>query len=306
MGSTLTARVLALAIMCVAAVPCWAGDQYAFVVSGASGGDAYAKKYDGWRTSLVNLLKSFSYGDDHVVTLSEASRDRIHDALQSLRARLRKDDSLFVVLIGHGTTEGDVAKFNLVGPDMTARDWADQLTAIEGRVIFVDTTAASFPFLRQLARPGRIVITATDSSAQEFETVFPEFFVKAFSDPTADSDKDGRVSIFEAFLYASANVRSWFDRQNRLPTERGLLDDDGDGVGREAWNPAPDGAVAKLTYLQPLAAAASEPLAKRQADIESAIADLKARRATMTPAAYDAELERLLTDLARVSAERRR
>lgn len=306
MGPALIMRILALAIMCVTAVPCWAGDQYALVVSGASGGDAYTKKYDGLRTSLVNLLKSFGYADDHVVTLSEASRDRIHDALQSLRARLRKDDSLFVVLIGHGTAEGDVAKFNLVGPDMTARDWADQLAPIEARLIFVDTTAASFPFLRQLARPGRIVITATDSTAQEFETVFPEFFVKAFSDPAADSDKDGRVSIFEAFLYASANVRAWFDRQNRLPTERALLDDDGDGVGREAWSPAPDGAVAKLTYLRPRAAAASEPLAKRQADIESAIADLKTRRATMTPEAYDAELERLLTDLARVSAERRR
>jgi hypothetical protein len=297
---------VALTIACLLAVPCWAGDNYALVVSGASGGDAYARKYDDWRTSLVNALKSFGYADDHVVVLSEASRGRIQDAVRGLQAHLTKDDLLFVALIGHGTAEGDVAKFNLVGPDMTSRDWADQLMPIAGRVVFVDTTAASFPFLRALARPGRIVITATDSTAQEFETVFPEFFIKAFSDPTSDGDKDGRVSIFEAFLYASANVRAWYDRQNRLPTERALLDDDGDGVGREAWNPAPDGAVAKLTYLQPLAAASNDPLAKRQAEIESAIADLKARRAALPPAAYDAELERLLTELARVSAQRRR
>jgi hypothetical protein len=306
MGTAVSTRVLVLAMVCFAAVPCWAGEQYALVVSGASGGDAYAKKYDGWRTSLVNTLKSFGYADDHVVAVSEASRDRVHDALNSLRARLRQDDSLFVALIGHGTTEGDVAKFNLVGPDMTARDWADQLKPIEGRVIFIDMTAASFPFLRQLARPGRIVITATDSAAQEFETVFPEFFIKAFSDPAADGDKDGRISIFEAFVYASANVRTWFDRQSRLPTERALIDDDGDGVGREAWNPAPDGAVAKLTYLQPLTVGSADPLAKRQSEIESAIANLKARRATMPAAAYDAELERLLTELARVSAAQRR
>ena len=295
-----------LAAACLFAVPCWAGDTYALVVTGASGGEAYAKKYDGWRASLVNTLKSFGYGEDHVVSLSEASRDRVSEAMRTFQGRLTKDDSLFVALIGHGTSEGDVAKFNLVGPDMTAHEWAEQLKSIPGRVIFVDTTAASFPFLRQLAKTGRIVITATDSTAQEFETVFPEFFIKAFSDPAADADKDGRVSIFEAFLYASANVRTWYDRQNRLPTERALLDDDGDGVGREAWNPAPDGAVAKLTYLQPLAGASSDPLAKRQADIESAIAELKARRAAMPPAAYDAELERLLTELARVSAQRRR
>jgi hypothetical protein len=306
MGIAVSTRALALAIACFAAAPCWAGEQYALIVSGASGGETYAKKYDGWRTSLVNTLKSLGYADDHVVALSEASHDRVRDAIQTLRTHLTKDDSLFVLLIGHGTVEGDVAKFNLVGPDMTARDWADQLKPIDGRVIFVDTTAASFPFLRQVARPGRIVITATDSTAQEFETVFPEFFIKAFSDPAADGDKDGRVSIFEAFLYASANVRAWFDRQDRLPTERALLDDDGDGVGREALNPAPDGAVAKLTYLQPLTAGSSDPLAKRQTEIESAIADLKAHRAAMPPAAYDAELERLLTDLAHVSAQRRR
>jgi hypothetical protein len=282
------------------------GDNFALVVSGAAGGEAYAKKYDGWRTSMIAALKSLGYADDHVVGLSHASRDQIQRALQAVLQKLTKDDGLFVMLIGHGTSEGDVAKFNLVGPDMTARDWADQLKTFPGRLIFVDTTSSSFPFLRQLARPGRIVVTATDSIAQEFETVFPEFFVKAFSDPAADSDKDGRVSVFEAFFYASTNVRTWFDRQNRLPTERALLDDDGDGVGREAWNPSPDGAVAKLTYLQAPATAAADPLAKRQAEIETAIADLKARRATMPPAAYDAELERLLTELARVSSQRRR
>ena len=301
---TLRCGVAALVVWLVAA-PCM-GDNFALVVSGAAGGEAYAKKYDGWRTSMIAALKSFGYADDHVVGLSHASRDQIQRTLQAVLQKLTKDDGLFVMLIGHGTSEGDVAKFNLVGPDMTARDWADQLKTFPGRLIFVDTTSSSFPFLRQLARPGRIVVTATDSIAQEFETVFPEFFVKAFSDPAADSDKDGRVSVFEAFVYASTNVRAWFDRQNRLPTERALLDDDGDGVGREAWNPAPDGAVATLTYLQAPRVASNDPLAKRQAEIETAIADLKARRTTMPPAAYDAELERLLTELARVSSQRRR
>jgi hypothetical protein len=60
-------------------------------------------------------------------------------------------------------------------------------------------------------------------------------------------------------------------------------------------------AVARATFLQPRAAGANPALAKRQADIESAIASLKARRSTMTQEAYDAELERLLTELARIS-----
>src|SRR5258708_36207562 len=34
-----------------------AGDKYAVVISGASGGEAYAKKYEKWRTSFTELLR---------------------------------------------------------------------------------------------------------------------------------------------------------------------------------------------------------------------------------------------------------
>ena len=275
-------QVLLAALMSLCAAQCLAGDNYAFIVSGASAGAPYSEKYDAWRVALAKTLKSsFGYPDDHVRSLSEASRDQIQQALRDLRTRLTKDDVLFVVLVGHGTDE----KFNLVGPDMTAADWAAQLKPIAGRLVFVDTTSSSFPFFRQLTGPGRIVITATDSTAQQFETVFAEFFIKAFAERSADSDKDGRVSIYEAFQYANANVRAWFDQHNQLPTERALVDDED---------------AARATFLQPRAVPANDPIAKRQAEIESAIADLKSRRSSMPPATYDAELERLLTDLARL------
>jgi len=303
MGTAVTAahivgRLCAFALaLSLCAGRSFAADNYALIVSGASGGATYAAKYDGWRTALVTTLESrFGYPDNHVFALSEAKKEQIQRAILELRARVTKDDILFVALIGHGTDE----KFNLAGPDMTAGEWADQLKQMPARVVFADMTSSSFPFLRRLAAPGRIVITATDSTAQQFETAFPGFFIHAFTEPSADGDKDGRVSIFEAFLYASANVRVWFDQHNQLPTERALLDDDGDGVGREAWNPAPDGAVARATFLQPRAVPANDPVAKRQADIEAAIAALKARRSSMPPAVYDAELERLLTELARL------
>src|SRR5205085_1405311 len=122
---------------------------------------------------------------------------------------------------------------------------------------------------RHLAGPKRIVVTATDSSAQQFETVFPEFFVRAFDDPAADQDKNGRVSIWEAFSYASAAVRQWYDQHGQLATERALLDDNGDGIGREAQNPGPDGQLARAVYVAAEApAAADSELARRRADLE--------------------------------------
>ena len=252
----------------------------ALVVSGAAGGPAYAAKYDGWRASLVSTLKQFGYADDQVLSLSGATKEQVQQAFATLRDRVTKDDVLFVALIGHGADE----KFNLVGPDMRAADWAAQLKTIQGRVVFVDMSSGSFSFFRQLASPGRIVITANESAAQQFETMFPEYFVKAFTDTAADADKDGRVSIFEAYQYAAANVRTWFDQHNQLPTERALIDDE---------------ALARVTYLQPRAA--NGAVGKRQEELESAIASLKARRSSMTPAEYDAELERLLIELARIS-----
>jgi hypothetical protein len=49
-----------------------AGDNYALVVTGASGGESYAKKYDRWRRSFVATLREkFLYPADHVIVLAE-------------------------------------------------------------------------------------------------------------------------------------------------------------------------------------------------------------------------------------------
>jgi hypothetical protein len=317
-------RAAAVALLLVgSSAPSFAGDDYALVVTGASGGEPYATKYAGWRQSFVSMLRTkFGYPDDHVIVMAEhpgagirtATRDEVRRALIDLRGRLGQDDQLVVLLIGHGTTADgsgpgeEDAKFNLVGPDLRASEFADLLRPLTSRVIFIDTTAVSFPFLRRLAGPGRIVVTATDSSAQEFETSFGEFFVRAFADPSADADKNGRVSLFEAFMYASAATRAWYEQRGQLPTERPLIDDDGDGVGHEAWTPGSDGALARATFLQPPSIPVDEVAAasaKRQRELESRIEDLKRRRASMLPAEYEAELERLLLELARVSVRER-
>jgi hypothetical protein len=303
----------------LAAVSASAGERYALVVTGASGGDQYARKYDTWRVSFVDTLqRKFSYQRDHVLVLAEtesegvqkATRENVVRALGDLRKRLTKDDQLLVLLIGHGSSvDGDEAKFNLVGPDLSASEWADLLRSIPGRLVFVNTSSASFPFLRRVAGKGRVVLTATDSSAQQFETVFPDFFLKAFDDDSADFDKNGRVSIWEAFTYASAGVAQFFQQKGQLATERPLLDDTGAGIGREAEAPGADGAIARITYLEPEAPVALPAdtglavLVKRRAELEQQVEDLKARKDTIPPDQYDAELERLLIEIARLSVQ---
>jgi hypothetical protein len=313
-----------LAILVLLDSSAQAADRYAVVVTGASGGEAYARKYDSWRATFVDTLRrKFGYPADHLFVLAEtesdgvkkATRENVRQVLGDLRKRVTKDDQLLILLIGHGTppdaegAEGDNAKFNLVGPDLTATEWLQLVAPIPGRLVFVDTTSASVPFLRKLAGHGRVVLSATDSIAQQYETVFPDFFVKAFDDAAADADKNGRVSIWEAFAYASAGVQAWFEQKGQLPTERPLLDDTGAGVGREAQNPGFDGTIARVTYIQPDAPislpsdTALATLVRRQAELQSQVEALKARKDTMPADQYALELERVLVELARVAVQ---
>jgi len=326
MGAAVTrSRLCALAIVCsLVSTNAVAGDRFAVIITGAPGGETYATKYAQIRAMFAATLRdTFGYKPDHLFVLADkedkdvqqATRENVQRVFTGLRKRLTKDDQLLVFLVGHGTLTdgtgggGEDAKFNLVGPDLTASEWADLVKPIPGRLVFVDTTGGSFPFLHKLASRGRIVLTATDSAAQQFETVFPEFFVKAFDDEAADADKSGRVSIWEAFQYASAAVRQWFDQKGELPTERPLIDDTGAGVGREAQAPGVDGAVARITYLEPEPAldlpsdAALAGLIRRRAALEAALEELKARRESLSPDQYATELEAILTELARVSLQ---
>ena len=222
-----------------------------------------------------------------------------------------KDDFVLIVLIGHGTYDGDVAKFNLVGPDMTAKDWTDVLTGVQGRVTLVNTTAASFPFLETLSSKGRVVITATDSAAQKYATVFPEYFIKAMKEASSDLDKNGRTSIFEVFSAASAAVKQHYEQRGQLSTERALIDDNGDGKGREAAAEGPDGGLARIAFLdtETVSETANPELAnliKRRRALEAQAEEHKQMKGVMPDGEWNTQFEKLMLELAQVSAEIRK
>lgn len=294
-----------------------AADRYALIVTGANGEDSYAPQYAEWRQSAsVALIEKLGFEPTHVVALFDGGDAEhtstaavVRRSIDTLRARMKADDVLLLLLMGHGSFDGTEAKFNLVGPDLTSAEWAALLRPLPGTLVVVDATAASFPFLEHLAAPHRIVITATDSVAQRFDTVFPEYFIKALTDSGADIDKNGRVSIWEAFTAASVGVKRYFTQRGQLATERPLLDDNGDGQGREAGGEGTDGSAAARLYLDPDVPGAAPTdevlltLLQKRASLQIDAEDLKQRRQLMTPAEYQGEFERLMIDLARVSRD---
>lgn len=294
-----------------------AADRYALIVTGANGEDSYAAQYGEWRQSAsVALIEKLGFEPTHVVALFDGGDAEhtstaavVRKSIEALRTRMRADDVLLLLLMGHGSFDGTEAKFNLVGPDLSSAEWAALLRPLPGTLVVVDATAASFPFLEHLAAPRRVVITATDSVAQRFDTVFPEYFIKALTDSEADIDKNGRVSIWEAFSAASVSVKRYFTQRGQLATERPLLDDNGDGQGREAGGDGTDGSASARLYLDPDVPGAAPTdevlltLLQKRASLQIDAEDLKQRRQLMTPAEYQTEFERVMIDLARVSRD---
>jgi hypothetical protein len=251
------AFALGLLLAVVPSASASAAERYAVIISGAAGGEKYAEQQQAWRAQLETALRTrFAFPGDNIVLLDgESTGSSRSDAVNvrrvfgDLRRRLTRDATLLIVLLGHGTFDGADAKFNLAGPDLSAGEWKTVLDGIPGRLVFVNTTESSFPFIEELSQRGRVIVTATDSVAQRFATVFPEYFVRVLSEPAADLDRNGRLSIWEAFTAASAGVKAYYEQRGQLSTERPLLDDDGDKKGREAEAPGEDGALAKALYL---------------------------------------------------------
>lgn len=287
------------------------------MISGVSGGEKYAAQQKKWREEIATFLTAgLAVPDANLVVLDEEhdassmpTAANIRRVLGDLRRRVTGSDTLLFVLLGHGTYDGIDAKFNLVGPDLSAAEWKDALDGVAGRLVIVNTTESSFPFLEQLSSRGRVIITATDSAAQRFATVFPEYFIRSLVDGSSDFDKNGRVSILEAFNAASAGVKQHYEQRGQLSTERPLIDDDGDGTGREAGAPGADGTLAGTVYLDP------EPGAQRSGDAEVAALErqrlllearlqaLRERKSSMSDAEYQAELEKILVELARIAQQ---
>jgi len=270
------------------------------VITGVPGDEEHAKLFAKWADAFIDAAKKKeNVPESNITYLSDrrATREGVEKAVADLAARAKPNDGIVVLLIGHGSFNGTTAAFNLPGPDLTADEWAKLMGKLSAqRVAFINTASSSGAFLQPMTAPGRVVVTATKTGGERNETQFPEFFVAAFSDPSADRDRNGHVSIAEAFEYAKTKVTQAFQQKGLLLTEHATMDDSGEGhlastmflgIGRA------EGALAVDT---------SDPAMKQLVDekdaIDREIAALKLRKNGMDGAQYDARMEQLLTDLA--------
>jgi hypothetical protein len=304
-GKTLT---LAAIIWLGISASAFAQDTHLLVVVGLAGTPEHGELFKKWGTTLAETASGkLGIAKANVTLLADAAtRDAVTKAIEGLASRAGAEDTVFIVLFGHGTFAAKVAKFNLTGPDMAPEDFKPLLAKLPSkRVVFVNTASASGPFVEALSGPGRVIVTATRTGDEKYATLFGGPFVDAFSTESADGDRDGKVSILEAFDFAKKAVAASYVREGLMQTEHGLLEDNGDKQGSmEPGRQAKDGqsaAALSLGSLRQQTLPADEKVRamylERQ-QIERRLEALKLLKSGMDPEKYAAELEKLATELA--------
>ena len=309
---TTTAAIVLIA----SAPPAVAQDTHLLIVAGLGGEPDYAESFRSWSSALhASAEKRLGIPRANITYLTEnpekdagrvdakSTRDEVAKAFRRITTKVRPGDTVAVVLFGHGSGAGEEARFNLPGPDASAKDFSTWLVPLAlQRIVFVNAASASGDFQKVLRSKNRVILTATKSSQERNESIFGRYFSAALSGDTADVDKNGQVSILEAFEAAKTQVAAEYHSERRLLTEHAVLDDGAAGVLAKATFLGSRASDAMDTSTTPADPALAELIKERRA-LEDKIEALKSNKGTIPEQRYEQELETLLLELAMKNEE---
>jgi len=281
-------------------------------VAGLGGEPDYEARFTQLANEAHKLVASTADAKSYVLVGAGATKAKFRDVMAEIAQQAKAEDSVVVLLVGHGSFDGADYKINIPGPDLSAVEldaFLDRIPAT--RQLVVNTTPSGGASMAVLQKPNRVIISATKSGTERNATVFARFWVEALRDPAADADKNEAVTALEAYRYADQKTTQYYERAKRLATEHAVLEDTGKGEGVRA--PAPDNGqgllagrftVLRLGSMQKAAAdPGKQALLKRKEELEQKIDQLKYNKAALPAAEYRKQLQGLLTDLARLQVE---
>jgi hypothetical protein len=294
--SRVAARAAAAALLCTLACTGQAAT-YAVVVSGLGGEANYEQRFREQAATVATAAQKLT-GDAALVTSligETVTRDSLRRDLRALAGKVKAEDQLIVVMIGHGTYDGEEYRFNLPGPDPTGTEILQLLDQIPARdQLIINASSASGAVVERWKRPRRIVITATKSGGERTATRFAEYWAQALSSQEADVNKDELVSAAEAFEFASRKVADAFKADQSLATEHARLE--GENAARFAV--ARFGSATVVSDDPELAA-----LYSQRVELERDLNAVKDSKETLTEVRYYDDLEAVLVKIARLQQQ---
>jgi hypothetical protein len=276
------------------------------IVVSEPGGAEYETEFRRQATAWRNLAAKAEMRVQ-TVGIDPETREGDRDLLEkSLAALPKTGDDLWLVWIGHGSFDGRTANFNLRGKDIDPAAVRELLKPFTRRLVVLNLFSASSSFLAPLAGENRVIVCAARGPGQRNYSRFGAEFADALTDPAADLDLSGSLSLLEATLHASAGTRAFYEDAQRVLPENAIIDDNGDGeptptdafegLRAEAGN---DGPLAREIHFL---AAAADPLSpdarEMRAKLEASIDALRKRKTRMDEDEYYTLLESLMREMA--------
>lgn len=168
----------------------------------------------------------------------QGTREEIEAEAAELRKELKPEDTLWVIVMGHSYYDGRHSHFNIPGPDINEQEFAKLFVDLPAREqVFFITIPTSGYYIKPLSAKGRVVISATEADLEVNETIYPMALAEVLANPPAasefDADHDGNLTLFDLYIAVARNVVERYIKDEFLPTEHALLDDNGDGRGTE-------------------------------------------------------------------------
>jgi hypothetical protein len=267
------------------------------ILSGLGGEPLYEKRFAEQVKELEKVARRNAGDASLVHALSGEAATR--KAIEELFARLKKDvapeDSLAVVLLGHGSYDGYDYKLNIPGPDITGERLRILLEGVPAeRQLVVNTTSASGAVMELWKSDKRVVVAATKNGRERTATTFAQFFVEALASAEADTDKSESITAQEAYTYAERKVKDFYESEMRLATEHSRME--GELAGSFT--------LARLgKALEAAADPATRELMTRREALEQQVGALKLRKESMAEQQYFDELQKVLIELAQLQTK---
>jgi len=279
------------------------------IITGLGGLPEYEETFLGWGSETQAVFRDRPGSKIYYLDGRTQKKPDILNTLNSISSSASLDE-IWMFLIGHASYDNGQYKFNISGPDLTDDEIENFLNSLgDTRVFLIAATSASGVLASKLTRANRVIVTATKGQTEKQPPLFMSFFLEAVVSGAADTDRSGRVSLLEAYLFSQQKVADWFEEKGRIRTEHALLEDNGRVRLGDKQDPLQEnpgiGAtlLASMAYLSPpleqiYTSQRAAELAARRVRIEREIEDLKFRKTQLPEAEYYRQLEEFLIELA--------
>ena len=244
---------------------------HVLIIGGAAGEKSFYDAF--WNaTSRFHQLLTDDYGytPEHITFLfedmgaseasgivdTESKREQVFAAFTELTETVQPSDRFLLFMLGHAsrTGRGDL-KFNLRGRDITEAEYVTLINSIPAeRQILIFGFPYSGKLVPQLSKPGRVILTSSSpNEGYSLQAGFGNVFVDAFSAAANDTDRNGDISLLEAFLSLQTRTKAFYEKDGNVQSEHPHLDDNGDGNATRnlttVREETDDGTLAEKTFL---------------------------------------------------------